>query len=155
VVAGAPLQELVPPSRLDDPAFPNPIIQQALFGPEPVFDLEQGTKKRLERGQLRLEQDGAAIVLAEDGTVVVSVPAILRDRESRFGLSALIEEDIRSALTAALGFIGWLLDEVDLPRRLSQIIVLAAIEGGINAWMAHSSRTRCKPGTGDAVDAPT
>ena len=130
VVAGAPLQELVPPSRLDDPAFPKPIIQQALFGPEPVFDLEQGTKKLLERGQLRLEQDGAAIVLAEDGTVVVSVPAIRRDRESRFGLSALIEEDIRSALTAALGFIGWLLDEVDSPRRLSHIIVLAAIEGG-------------------------
>ena len=84
----------------------------------------------LKRGHLRLEQDGAAIVLAEDGTVVVSVPAIRRHRESRFGLSVLIEEDIRSALAAALGFIGWVLDEVDSPRRLSHIIVLAAIEGG-------------------------
>ena len=130
IVTGGPGQELVPPSRLDDPAFPKPIIQQALLGPEPVFDLEQGTKTHLERGQLRLEQDRAAIVLAEDGTVVVSVPPIRPDRESRYGLSVLIEEDIRSALAAALGFIGWLLDEVDSPRRLSHIIVLAAIEGG-------------------------
>ena len=130
IVTGGPRRELVRPSKLDDPAFRKPIIQQALFGPEPVFDLEQATRPLLKRGQLRLEQDGAAIVLAEDGTVVVSVPAVRPDRESPLGLSVLIEEDIRRALAAALRFIGWLLDEVDSPRRLSHIIVLAAIEGG-------------------------
>ena len=130
IVTGGPRQELVSPSKLDDPAFPKPIIQQALLGPEPVFNLEQGTRTLLKREHLRLEQDGAAIVLAEDGTVLVSVPAIRPHRESRFGLPVLIEEDIRSALAVALGFIGWLLDEVDSPRRLSHIIVLAAIEGG-------------------------
>ncbi|MXW17015.1 MAG: hypothetical protein F4123_01145 [Gemmatimonadetes bacterium] len=89
----------------------------------------------LERGQLRLVQDGAAIVVAEDGTVVVSVPAMRRDREFPTALLALIEEDVRSALAAALGFIRWVLDYVDSLGRLSHIVVLGAIESGsIYGW---------------------
>ena len=130
IVTGGPRQELIPPSKLDDQQFSGPIMQQALFGSEPVFTPGHGTRTVLERGHLRLEQDGAMIVLAEDGTVVVSVPAMRRDREVRLGLPVLIEDDIRSALAAALGFIGWFLDEVDSLRRLSHVVVLGAIEGG-------------------------
>ena len=115
-------------------------MQQALFGTEPVFTPGLGTRTVLERGHLRLEQDGAKIVLAEDGTVVVSVPAMRRDREIRMALPALIEDDIRSALTAALGFTAWFLDEVDSLRRLSHIVVLGAIEGG----SVHGWRTRAE-----------
>ena len=46
-------------------------MQRVLFGPEAVFTLEHGTKTVLERGHLRLEQEGAAIVLAEDGAVML------------------------------------------------------------------------------------
>lgn len=130
IVTGGPRQEIIPPSTLDDPQFCGPIMQRALFGSEPVFSPGRGTRTVLERGHLRLEQRGAAIVLDEHGTVVVSAPAMRRDRDSRLGLPVLIEEDIRTALTAALGFIGWLLDEVDSLRRLSRVVALAAIEGG-------------------------
>lgn len=130
IVTGGPRQEIVPPSTLDDKVFSKPIMQRALFGPEPVFTPEQGTRTLLERGHLRLEQNSSAITLSEDGAVVVSVPAMRREHEIRVGLPVLIEDDIRSALAAALGFIGWLLDEVDSLRRLSHIVVLGAIEGG-------------------------
>ena len=135
VVTGGPRQELIPPLKLDDQRFSGPIMQQALFGAESVFTPAHGTRPVPERGQLRLVQDGATIALAEDGTVAVRVPAIQRDHEIRMALPALIEEDIRSSLSAALGFIGWVLDHVDSLRRLSHIMVLGAIEGGsIYGW---------------------
>ena len=140
IVTGGPRQELIPPSKLDDQQFSGPILQQALFGTEPVFTPGHGTRTVLERGHLRLEQDGATIALVEDGTVVVSVPAMRRDREIRMALPALIEDDIRSALTAALGFTAWFLGEVDSLRRLSHIVVLGAIEGG----SVHGWRTRAE-----------
>ena len=135
IVTGGPRQEVIPPSVLDGRGFAGPIVQRALSGTEPVFTPAHGTRPVLERGYLRLEQDGAKIVLAEDGTVVVSVPAVRRDREARMVLPALIEEDIRSALEAALGFIDWVLDHVDSLRRLSHVVVLGAIESGsIYGW---------------------
>ena len=135
IVTGGPRQELIPPSRLDDQHFSGPIMQQALFGTEPVLTPGHATRTVLGRGHLRLEQNGARIVLAQDGTVAVSVPAIRHDRETPIALPALIEEDIRGAIAAALGFIGWLLDEVDSLRRLPHIVVLGAIEGGsILGW---------------------
>ena len=135
IVTGGPRQEVIPPSELDGREFAGPIMQQAVSGTEPVFTLARGTNAVLERGQLRLVQDGATIVVAEDGTVVVSVPAMRRDREFPTGLLALIEEDVRSALAAALGFIRWVLDYVDSPGRISHIVVLGAIESGsIYGW---------------------
>lgn len=135
IVTGGPRQEVIPPSVLDAQGFAGPIMQQALSGTEPVFTPAHGTRPVLERGQLRLVQDGGTIVLAEDGTVVVSVPAIRRDHEIRMPLPALIEDDIRSALAAALGFIGWVLDHVDSLGRLSHVVVLGAIESGsIYGW---------------------
>ncbi len=135
IVTGGPRQEVIRPSVLDGREFAGPIMQQALSGTEPVFTPRHGTKTVLERGQLRLVQDGAAIVVAEDGTVVVSVPAMRRDREFPTALLALIEEDVRSALAAALGFIRWVLDYVDSLGRLSHIVVLGAIESGsIYGW---------------------
>ena len=135
IVTGGPRQEVIPPSVLDAQGFAGPIMQQALSGTEPVFTPAHGTRPVLERGQLRLVQDGATIALAEDGTVMVSVPAIRRDHEIRMPLPALIEDDIRSALAAALGFIGRVLDHVDSPRRLTHIVALGAIEGAsIYEW---------------------
>ena len=161
IVTGGPRQELVPPSTLDDQAFSKPIMQRALFGSEPVFTPEQGTRTLLERGRLRLEQNGSAIVLAEDGAVAVSVPAMRRDQEIRLGLPVLIEDDIRSALAAALGFIGWLLDQVDSLRRLSHIVVLGAIEGGsMLGWRtrtehaAHPGRVMMSMRQHDLVTVP-
>lgn len=131
IVAGAPRRELVPPSKLDDQTFAQSIMQRALFGPEPVFTTEQGTRTQLvEQGHLRLTQETASILLTEHGTVVVSVPAVSRGRESSFSLPAIIEEDMRGTLEAALRFIHWLLDEVDRLRRVSHVVVLGAIEGG-------------------------
>lgn len=129
IVAGAPHREVVPPSRLDNQALAQSIMQRALFGPEPVFTPEQGTRPVLGHGHLRLEQETASIVLTEDGTVVVSVPAMRSGRESSF-LPTIIEEDMRGTLEAALGFIHWLLDDVDPLRRVSHVVVLGAIEGG-------------------------
>ena len=135
IVTGGPRHEVIPPSVLDGREFAGPIMRQALSGTEPVFTPEHGTRTVLERGQLRLVQDGAAIVVAEDGTVVVSVSAMGRDHEIPTAVPALIEEDIRSALAAALGFIGWVLDHVDSLGRLSHIVVLGAMESGsIFGW---------------------
>lgn len=129
IVAGGPHREVLSPSRLEDPEFVRTIMQRALFGPEPVFDASQGTLPRVVDGGLLVEQESGAIHVTEDGTVRVTVPAVRPDRDPRAGLHVLIEEDVRDALAATLGLATWLLNEVDPHRRLSEVVVLAAMEG--------------------------
>ena len=49
---------------------------------------------------------------------------------------------MRGTLEAALGFIHWLLDDVDPLRRVSHVVVLGAIEGGsMLSWRTQAEHT--------------
>ena len=129
VVAGGPHREVLSPSQLEDPEFARGIIQQALFGSEPIFDPSEGTSSRVVDGGILVEQERATVEITEDGAARVAVPSVRRERDPRAGLQVLIEEDVRDALTATLLFAGYLLNEVDPHHRLSEVVVLAAMEG--------------------------
>ena len=130
IVAGGPRGEVLAPARLEDEAFQREISKAALYGSHPIFDDSEGVKRRLVNGSLRLEQRSGWIEVGEDGTVSVALPAFRRDQLEWTGLPVLIEEDVQDALDAEIGFLGWLLDEADGLHRLSDILVIAALEGG-------------------------
>ena len=114
-------------------------MQQALSGTEPVFTPAHGTRPVLKRGHLRLEQDGAKIVLAEDGTVVVSVPAIRRDREDPRAPSFAhrgghTEHNCGGARVHRLGSGSCGLAQASFPRS-----GFGSDRGWIDLWMANAA----------------
>jgi hypothetical protein len=127
-VAPSPRQQALRPRELENSALHRELLQQAMFGERPVFDLEHGARDPVVRGQtLMLSQGDAEITLDEQGGLRVTQPA--RDRRRDPGeMPALIEETIRDRVMAAITYAGWLLDRVDPVRRLSHVAVIALLE---------------------------
>lgn len=141
VVAGGPRREVLPPGKFEDPAFGRHVTEKALFGEHAIFRPEEGTHPRETQGRLRLEQESAAVEIGADGTVSVELPAITRHPERRWTLPALVEEDVRDCLHVGIGFIAEVMEEVDHLHRLSEVVVLAAIEGSSGlGWMTREER---------------
>lgn len=135
IVVGGPAREVVSPARLDDEEFTDRIVEVALFRSGRIFDRSQGTATdQVDEGAL-IEQEDRSVLITEDGSVRVTLPAMEDDRDFRRGLPALIEEDVRDSVSQALEFASWLLDQIDSLRRLSTVSVLVALEGaGTLAW---------------------
>ncbi len=130
VVAGGPRQQVLRPAELEVDDLGDTLMREALFGPNRILDPARGTNKQLEGHALLVEQDQASIQLDELGTVVVAQPARDEGGRAHMELPVLIEEDIRARIERGLLFAGWILDRVDPVRRLSDVVVVAALLGG-------------------------
>jgi len=120
---------------LEDEGLAESVMQQALFGPQSVLDPSEGTRRNVSGDTLVLEQDTRSIQLAEDGAIRITVPAVQPSARPAAALPVLVEEDVEDALAAMTGFGAWLLDEIDPNRRLSDLVVLAALENaGYTGW---------------------
>jgi hypothetical protein len=78
-----------------------------------------------------LEQErGAKLRLAEDGSLLLSLPLERTEgsRRNGFGVFAVIEEDVLRELAAALAFGAWLLDRIDPTQRVTHVALAASIE---------------------------
>lgn len=130
VVAGGPRQQVLRPAELEADDLSDALMREALFGPNRVLDSARGTNKRLEGHALVLQQDWASIRLDELGTVAVVQPARDEGNRAYRELPVLIEEDIRVRIESGLLFAGWMFDCIDPVRRLSDVVVVAALLGG-------------------------
>lgn len=130
VIAGGPRQQVLRPAELEDGDLSNALMQEALFGHNRILDPAHGTTKRLEGHTLVVEQSRASAQLDELGTVVVTQPARDEDNHARMGLPVLLEEDVRDRIERGMLFAGWVLDRIDPVRRLSNVVILAALTGG-------------------------
>lgn len=134
-VAGAPVQQVLRPADLDDPALQTAMQQEALFGEPPVFDRTQGTQTAVSGTALTISQPSAEIIVDEQGGVRVSRPA--RDADGWRGndIPSLVEEDVRERVAGAIRYTGWLLDRVDPARRLSRVALACQLGGvGYMPW---------------------
>lgn len=124
IVVPGPKQIVLPPAQMDDSAFRARLQQEAQFGELRLFDRLKDTAERVEGDVLVLEQDGGRISVDERGAIRI-------DQEVRGGnglaMSVLIEEHITADVGRALRFAGWLLDQVDDVRRLSDVAILAGL----------------------------
>lgn len=133
VIAGGPPQEVLRSARLDDDGLAQQVHREALFGPAAIFDGQQGVRRRVDGSTLVLEQDDRVLRIADDGTVLVTVP-VLGERDQGF-LRAIPEDAVREGITVALRFAGWLLDLIDGTRRLTDVVTVAAVtDAGMHPW---------------------
>jgi len=74
-IAGGPSHRLLRPAKLEAPELSEFIQQQALFGPQRIFDKSLGTEDNIDGDALVLQQErGAGLRLSENGDLVLRLP---------------------------------------------------------------------------------
>lgn len=137
VVAGAPVQQVLRPGDLDDPALHSDVEQEALYGKHPVFDRGQGVQASVSGITLVARQVDAEITLDEQGSIRVTRPGRVAGGRGHtaVGIRSLIEEDVHDRVADAIHYAGWLLDRVDSTHRLSRVALACRLDGvGYMPW---------------------
>ena len=143
VVAGGPPQSVLRPSEIGDSQLADWLLQQALFGPAPIFDRRQGNQSAVRGHALEIEQErGASLLLDERGTIRILQAARQEvDRVDRVGISSIIEEDVQERIERAIRFAGATLDYIDGPRRVSDtVVIVALLEAGYMPWRTRTGQ---------------
>lgn len=140
-MAPGPRQEILRPSEIEDEVFEREFQRQALFGPQPLFSVEAGTRTDLRAGWLILSQESSSVALNSAGDLLIRLPAM--DRQDYSMIPALIEEDIEMLISSALGFAVDQIERVDPARRLSHVAIVVALIGlSYEPWRTRSEQVR-------------
>lgn len=120
VVAGAPRQQIIRPSEMEDPELQREIEQELLYGKAAVLERRSATDVRIEDDALIFRQERAEVSVDGTGTVLSRVS--LRNPDHH-GLSAIIEEELRDAVAQALILTAALLDKLDARARVTHVAI--------------------------------
>lgn len=147
-------QRLMRPSDFDGDALGKSLQQLALFG-APVLDVGEGVQvKREATGMLALVQRDARVAVDERGTVVVTMPAVHRNRAMGV-LSSLIEEDVAENIERRLVFASRALDLLDTASSVQSVAVAAAITGGgYLGWRTRAEQRASPHSMSMSISAP-
>jgi hypothetical protein len=142
VVAGGPAQSVVRPSEIEDKQLADWLLQQALFGPAPIFDQRLGNQPSVRGHALELVQPRASILLDERGTIRVLQPAEQEtDPLGRVAISSIIQEDVKERIERSIRFAGATLEHIDAPRRVSDVVIVVALVGaGSMPWRTRAEQ---------------
>ena len=141
VVAGGPRQQVVRPRDLESQELEEFITREALFGSYRIFDRRRGTRCEIRDEQLAIDQDKNSVLLDQLGTIRLVLSLEPQD-DQRVGLAGVaIQEDVEEYLQKALKFAGSLLDHVDALRRISDIVIVAALQGALT-WRTRAEHQR-------------
>lgn len=143
-VAGAPRQAILRPSQIESDELYESLLQQASFGPDRVLSSLLATQRAVREDALLLSQDDASVLINEEGSVRVAVPA--RDARSdsmSVGLPVVIEEEIQERLILALSYMGWALHHVDPTNRLTRVALATCLRGSdFLGWRTRAEHAR-------------
>jgi hypothetical protein len=138
VVTGGPQQQVLRPGELEAPELEETITREAMFGPFRVLDRTKGTRGGIRGDALLIEQETGSILLDQFGSIRLILPARRpRERSGTIEMSVLIQEDVQDLTQRALRFSGWILDNIDQVRRISDVVPLVALHGGL-AWLTRA-----------------
>jgi hypothetical protein len=140
---GGPSQTILRPSEMEDPSLAEKLEQQALYGTTRLFVRGEGTASGIEDDKLVIKQDGREarfIQLDGQGGIVIRLP-LARDPENR--LNVIVTEAVQEHLQQVLRYAIWLLDEIDATQRLSHLVVVASVAGGLG--MVTRAELRASP----------
>lgn len=142
-VTGGPRQQILRPAEIETDQFARALIQEALFGPHPVFTTASKTDQRMTDAGLSLEQDEAALLVTQLGDLRVTQPTSAEEENRSLYLPALIEEDVQERLLLAVRFASTLLDRVDSAGRLATLSIVAALHGASHVgWLTRAESRR-------------
>jgi hypothetical protein len=142
VVAGGPRQAVLRPKALEANELEETLTREATFGAMRVFDRSLGTRPRILRDALIIEQDNASLFLDQLGSMRLVVPVEApRPRREPSLTGMAIEEDINTLLRRMLQFAAWALDQVDPLRRLSDVVPVVALQGALT-WRTRAEHER-------------
>ena len=129
IVAGGPPRTVLSPIELDDVKLARSLQERLTFR-VPVLSNTEATDIRSASESLVFQQRNAEVIVREDGSLRLSVPARTGDRQphSVVGM-AIIEEDLNDRIVQLLQAAGLVLDEIDPVARLRDIIVQAGLTG--------------------------
>lgn len=141
VVAGGPRQQVVRPRDLESQELEEFITREALFGSFRIFDRRRGTRCEIRDEQLSIDQDKNSVLLDQLGTVRLVLSVEPQD-DQRVGLAGVaIQEDVEERLQKALKYAGSLLDHLDPLRRISDVVIIAALQGALT-WRTRAEQDR-------------
>ena len=120
-IANGPRQTILRPAEMESSTLERALLKVALFGSDPIFTSEKGTKTEIDGEMLILEQDGRCVCIQEDGTIDLAADL----PRANTGLNAIIEENVEELIESFIGFAVDVLDHVDETHRLSHSIVVA------------------------------
>jgi hypothetical protein len=147
-IAGGPYQQVLRPVELEDAELAVDLHREASFGEHPVLDRLESTRPTVRNGALAVEQRTGSILINEVGEIRIVQPARNEGSGRMVEIPALIEEDVVASLARGLRFAGWLLDRVDAPRRLTDVVaVVSLLDVGYMAWRTRAEHT-ASPGSG-------
>jgi hypothetical protein len=125
-IAGGPTQQILRPAEIEQADLANSMLQEALFGSDPIFTTQERTNSELVSERLVLSQEtGASVSVDESGSILISSPALGAER----GFGVVIEEDVTAKLRSGLKYAAWLLERVDPSQKLSRLVVAAELNG--------------------------
>ena len=104
-VAAGPVQAIIRPAAMEEPALCEVIKQQAMFGPARVLDSDRGARCQLRGDGLLVTNDLEQILLTPAGDHMIAGPARPRTRGSS-GLNPVITEEVQERIWRALRFGG-------------------------------------------------
>jgi hypothetical protein len=125
-VSGGPSAVLLRPSEMRDATIGQRLLEQAVMGGAAVLSLSNATQTERESNRIALRQSNAFVTVDNRGTIVVGWPA---REDTRHGLPAIIEEDVRDRLERAIRFAGGVLDQIDRQGRLTHVALCAGLLG--------------------------
>jgi hypothetical protein len=143
-VTGGPRQSILRPAAIEGDGLYDSLLREASFGPNRVLDTRHGTERLVREDTLLLRQQDASVLINEEGSVRIVIPA--RDAKSEgmgLGLAVLIQEDIEERLVHAISYAGWVLNHVDPTNRLTRVALVTALQGSdYLGWRTRTEHAR-------------
>lgn len=140
VVAGGPKRQVLEPDRLESEELERWLTEFAKDTRFRLFDFRAETRPTLANDALRIDQPQlpASLMFDELGTLLVKQPTFTRSDDSHavgFDFMVLVEEEIQERIERVVRLAALVFDHLDPLRRLSDVVILAAISGGsMRTW---------------------
>lgn len=125
-VTPGPAQAVLRPSEIERSSLSQGLLQEALFGPCPIFTPADGSEPDVEGNCLIIQQARGArkIRLDAEGNLLFRLEL---ERESRF--LAIIKESLEQQIMNALRYAAAVLDLIDPTQKLTHVALAASLAG--------------------------
>lgn len=154
-VAAGPRRQVLRPAEIENRSLIRRIQQEAMFGDDAPLSANAATEPRVAGSRLRIAQAEAEVTVDEDGTVTIVQPAIGIRHRDRSTLPSIVEEDLQDALTHALRFVSWVLEQIDPLHRVTDIVAVAAVQGAASTPWRTRAEIAASPNSGSFSVNPT
>lgn len=118
-IISGPIQAILRPSEIEKAEFADELIQQALFGPNRIFDRALGSQSKMASDSLVIYQRDNETYISVDPQGGILFQLNVVDRSARMSGMVIIKENLESNLLSAFQYASWLLDKIDPTQRLT------------------------------------